>query len=159
MMRGTRLAVWRNVWCVVALTVSVYGIMPGEGYAQTGKPATRADLEKVATQSEVEITTIGRKSGQPHAKPIWFVYDQGHFYVQAGKEGKSDWYLNLKKNPQLTLKIATVSFTGKAKFIDDPKETERIHDLFSSKYIRARVSSLIGSSVGRGKAVEIELPF
>lgn len=158
-MKGTIPAVWRITWCVVALTVVVCGATFQESYAQTGKPVSRADLEKVANQSEVEITTIGRKSGQPHAKPIWFVYDQGHFYIQSGKEGKSDWYLNLKKNPQLSLKIDTISFTGKAKFIDDPKETERIHGLFSSKYIRARVSGLFGSSVGRGKAVEIELPF
>jgi deazaflavin-dependent oxidoreductase (nitroreductase family) len=158
-MRGTIQTVWRNALCVVALTVLVCGVTREEGYAQAGNPVTRADLEKVASQSEVQITTIGRKSGQPHAKPIWFVYDQGHFYIQSGKEGKSDWYLNLKKNPQLTLKIDTISFTGKAKFIDDPKETERIHGLFSSKYIRARVAGMIGSSVGRGKAVEIELPF
>lgn len=158
-MRGAIPAVWRNVLCVVALTVFVYGVTPEEGYAQEGKAVTRADLEKVASQSEVEITTSGRKSGQPHTKPIWFVYDQGHFYIQSGKEGKSDWYMNLKKNPQLTLKIDTVSFTGKAKFIDDPKETERIHGLFSSKYIRARVAGIIGSSVGHGKAVEVELPF
>lgn len=153
--RGMR----RNAsWVLVLIICTVSGI-PKWGDAQEGKAVTRADLEKVANQSEVEITTIGRKSGQPHTKPIWFVYDQGHFYIQSGKEGKSDWYLNLKKNPQLTLKIDTITFSGKAKFIDDPKETERIHGLFSDKYLRARVAGLIGSSVGHGKAVEIELPF
>src|SRR5262245_59734254 len=94
--------------------------------AQEDKAALKADLEKVADQSTVELTTLGRKSGKPHTKPIWFVYDQGHFYLQSGKEGKTDWYQNLRKNPQLTLKIGTVTANGKAKFINDATETERI---------------------------------
>jgi len=130
---------------------------PGEVFAQEKTTVTRADLEKVADQSTVEITTIGRKSGKPHTKPIWFVYDQGRFYIQSGKEGKSDWYQNLKKDPRLALKVGTLTFTGKAKFIEDEQETERIHGLFSRKYLRARFAGLIGSQVGHGKAVEIEI--
>jgi deazaflavin-dependent oxidoreductase (nitroreductase family) len=125
--------------------------------AQEDKAALKADLEKVADQSTVELTTLGRKTGKPHTKPIWFVYDQGHFYLQSGKEGKTDWYQNLKKNPQMTLKIGTVTANGKAKFIHDAKETERIHELFSKKYLTARLAGAVGSSIGHGKAVEVEL--
>ena len=125
--------------------------------AQENKASIKADLEKVADQSTVELTTTGRKSGKPHTKPIWFVYDQGHLYLQSGKAGKTEWYRNLKKNPQLTLKIGTVTANGKAKFINDPKETERIHELFSKKYFTARIAGAVGSSIGHGKAVEVEL--
>lgn len=124
--------------------------------AQEEQPSTRAALEKVANSSTVEITTIGRKSGKPHTRPIWFVYDQGHFYIQSGKGGKTDWYLNLQKNPQMTLKIDTLTLKGTAKFITDPKETERIHGLFRSKYLTARMAGLVGSSIGHGEAVEVE---
>jgi deazaflavin-dependent oxidoreductase (nitroreductase family) len=125
--------------------------------AQEARTVAKADLEKVANESTVEITTTGRKSGKAHTKPIWFVYDQGRLYLQSGKGGKSDWYQNLKKNPQMTLKIGTVTFQGKAKFIDDQKDTERIHGLFSAKYIGARLAGMVGSSIGHGKAVEVEL--
>ena len=123
--------------------------------AQTGKSVTRVDIEKVANESTVELTTTGRKSGKPHTKPIWFVYDQGRLYLQAGKGGKTDWYQNLKKNPQMTLKIGTLTFAGKAKFIDDQKETEIIHNLFSAKYVAARLLGMVGSSIGHGEAVEV----
>jgi deazaflavin-dependent oxidoreductase (nitroreductase family) len=123
--------------------------------AQSEKPVTKADLQQVADESNVEITTIGRKSGKSHTKPIWFVYDQGHLYLQAGREGKTDWYQNLKKNPQMTLKIGEVSFLGRARFIDDVKETERIHNLFKQKYFAARVAGVVGSSIGHGRAVEV----
>jgi len=126
-------------------------------FAQEARTVAKADLEKVANESTVEITTTGRKSGKAHTKPIWFVYDQGHLYLQSGKGGKSDWYQNLKKNPQMTLKIGAVTFQGKAKFIDDQTETERIHGLFSAKYIGARLAGMVGSSIGHGKAVEVEL--
>ena len=125
-------------------------------FAQEAKSVVKADLEKVANESTVELTTTGRKSGKAHTKPIWFVYDQGHLYLQSGKGGKSDWYQNLKKDPQLTLKIGTVTFQGKAKFIDEQKETERIHSLFSAKYVGARLAGMVGSSIGHGKAVEVE---
>jgi deazaflavin-dependent oxidoreductase (nitroreductase family) len=130
---------------------------PASLFAQEAGTVAKADLEKVASESTVEITTTGRKSGKAHTKPIWFVYDQGRLYLQSGKGGKSDWYQNLKKNPQMTLKIGTVTFQGKAKFIDDQKETERIHGLFSAKYIGARLAGMVGSSIGHGKAVEVEL--
>lgn len=146
---------FNGLWICGFLTVACFQL--GRSLAQEGKIVTQADLEKVASQSEVKITTIGRKSGKPHTKPIWFVYDQGHFYIQSGKKGKTDWYQNLKKNPELKLKIGDLVFSGKAKFIDDEKETERIHGLFREKYLRARFAALIGSQVGRGKVVEVEI--
>lgn len=147
-------------WCwllSVVFGLALLGGMPTGLSAQEGKSPTQADLGKVADQSTVELTTIGRKSGRPHTKPIWFVYDQGHLYLQSGKEGKTDWYQNLKKNPQMTLKIGTVTANGKAKFISDAKENERIHGLFSKKYLTARLAGAVGSSIGHGKTVEVEL--
>lgn len=124
--------------------------------AQESQPAVQATLEKVANHSTVEITTIGRKTGKPHTKPIWFVYDQGHFYLQSGKGGETDWYQNLQKNPQITLKIDTLTLRGTAKFITDPQEVERIHGLFRNKYLTARMAGIVGSSIGHGEVVEVE---
>lgn len=155
-MRDFKRALWRGVlWCGGILMV--ISLLSGGVAAQEGRTAIRADLEKVASQSTVEITTLGRKSGKPHSIPIWFVYDEGRFYIQSGQDGKTAWYQNLKKDPQLKLKIDTLTFAGKAKFIDDKQETERIHGLFRSKYLRARLSNWIGSQVGHGRVVEVEI--
>ncbi len=139
------------------LGIMLLGCLSTGLLAQENKSPNRTDLEKVADQSTVELSTAGRTSGKPHTKPIWFVYDQGHLYLQSGKEGKTDWYQNLKKNPQMTLKIGTVTANGKAKFINDAKEAERIHNLFSKKYLTARIAGAVGSSIGHGRAVEVEL--
>ena len=148
----------RRYWFLsVVVGVTLLASSTGSLFAQETKPVAKADLEKVASESTVDLTTTGRKSGKAHTKPIWFVYDQGHLYLQSGKGGKSDWYQNLKKDPRMTLKIGTVTFQGKAKFIDDERETERIHSLFSAKYIGARLAGMVGSSIGHGKVVEVEL--
>jgi deazaflavin-dependent oxidoreductase (nitroreductase family) len=146
-------------YCLLLVSLCVLGGGPATTWAQSEKLVTKADLQQVANESNVEITTIGRKSGKSHTKPIWFVYDQGHLYLQAGREGKTDWYQNLKKNPHLTLKIGAITFTGKAQFIDEGKETERIHNLFKEKYFAARVAGVVGASIGHGRAVEVELSF
>jgi len=147
----------RRSFLALLLVMTLLAIIPVPLFAQAAKPVAKAELEKVANESTVEITTTGRKTGKAHTKPIWFVYDQGHLYLQSGKGGKSDWYQNLKKDPQMALKIGSVTFNGKAKFIDDEKETERIHSLFSVKYIGARLAGMVGSSIGHGKAIEVEL--
>src|SRR2546430_9471458 len=46
-------------------------------------------------RSTIDLTTVGRKSGKPHTRPVWFVVDDGRILVQAGK-GKRDWYENLR---------------------------------------------------------------
>jgi deazaflavin-dependent oxidoreductase (nitroreductase family) len=143
-------------WGFLLTWLLVLGPVSPIALAQEEQSSTRAELEKVANSSTVEITTIGRKSGKSHTRPIWFVYDQGHFYIQSGKGGKTDWYLNLQKNPQMTLKIDTLTLNGTAKFITDPQETERIHGLFRSKYLTARMAGMVGSSIGHGEAVLVE---
>jgi len=124
------------------------------GHAQENR--LQDALAQVANESTLEITTIGRKSGKPRTKPIWFVYDQGALYIQSGKDGKTHWYRNLQKNPQMRLKIGQLVLAGRAQFVTDTAESERIHDLFRSKYSLARVAGFVGSSIGHGKVVLVE---
>jgi hypothetical protein len=62
----------------------------------------------------------------------------------------------LQKNPQMQLKIGQLTLTGKAQFVTDMAEIERVHDLFRSKYALARAAGLVGSSIGHGKVVVVE---
>lgn len=156
----TRLGLRRHVllFCGLSLALGLTGWAVLDSLAQESDPS-RADLEARASESIVEITTIGRKSGKPRTIPIWFIYERSRFYIQAGNDGKTAWYRNLKKNNQIDLKIRDLTFTGRAQFIDDPTATERIHEMFRSKYLRARLAAWVGSQVGHGRVVEIELLF
>lgn len=137
---------------LMLLFVSIF--MGTSSHAQ--ESGLQAALAQVANESTLEITTTGRKSGKPRTTPIWFVYDQGALYIQSGKEGKTHWYRNLQKNPQMQLKIGQLILAGKAQFVTDTVEIENVHDLFRSKYALARAAGFVGSSIGHGEVILVE---
>jgi len=118
-------------------------------------PEVAAALARVRDDSNIEITTTGRKSGKPHTTPIWYVVDGGKVLVQSGKEGKTDWYRNLQKTPTVTLKADEYSFRARGRTLTDPKDVERVRALFRDKYTSARVLSWVGSGIGQGLPVEL----
>ena len=52
----------------------------------------------------VDITTTGRRSGEPRRIEIGFHVVDGAIYV-TGRPGRRSWYANLLANPQLTFHI------------------------------------------------------
>ena len=112
-------------------------------------------LAAIAKRSTIELTTTGRKTGKPHTKPIWFVVDGGKIVVQAGKDGKTDWYQNLLAKPEAEARQSEYAFRVRATPLVDAARVEAIHQLFLSKYTSAWLLSFVGSSIGRGKPVEL----
>jgi deazaflavin-dependent oxidoreductase (nitroreductase family) len=119
-------------------------------------PEVAAALGRVARESTIELTTTGRKSGKQHARPIWFVVADGKLVVQAGKDGKVDWYQNLMKTPTATARQGDYMFRVRGRRVDEPARVEAIHRLFLEKYTSAWLLSFVGSSIGRGRPVELE---
>jgi deazaflavin-dependent oxidoreductase (nitroreductase family) len=118
-------------------------------------PEVAAALARVKDRSTIELTTTGRKSGKEHTKPIWFVVSDGKIVVQAGKDGKTDWYQNLLKTPTGVARQDGYLFRVRAREVTDPARVEAIHRLFTDKYTSAWLLSLFGSSIGRGKPMEL----
>lgn len=52
----------------------------------------------------IDITTIGRKSGQPRRIEIWFHNVEGRLFI-TGLPGKRDWYANLVAKPEFTFHL------------------------------------------------------
>ena len=52
----------------------------------------------------IDITTIGRKSGEPHRIEIQFHTMDPHIYI-SGLPGMRDWYSNLLANPEFTFHL------------------------------------------------------
>jgi len=119
-------------------------------------PEVSAALARIANASTIELTTTGRKTGKPHTKPIWFVVDGGKIVVQAGKDGKTDWYQNLAESPTATVRQGDYTFRVRAKRVEDSARVEVIHRLFLNKYTSAWLLSFVGSSIGRGRPVDLD---
>lgn len=52
-----------------------------------------------------DITTIGRKTGQPRRIEIYFHHFDGAFYLTGRPGLKRDWQANIEANPEFTLHL------------------------------------------------------
>jgi len=74
------------------------------------------------------LTTIGRKSGKPHQSIIEVVsYDKqtGEYTIASGWGDKSDWYRNLKKNPNVLVNVRRRKFRATAEQLS-PVDAEKM---------------------------------
>lgn len=64
------------------------------------------------------ITTIGRKTGRLLRTGLIYGMDQNRYIIVASKGGHPnhpEWYLNLKKNPEVLLQVKSEKFLALAK--------------------------------------------
>jgi len=101
-----------------------------------------ADLRSLADEDFCYLTTVGRVSGRPHVIEIWFALgDESHIlYMLAGGRDRSDWVKNLRRNPEVTVRIAGESFEGRARVVERDEEDALARRLLVEKYERSPCS-------------------
>jgi len=115
--------------------------------------AVRRALERDRT---IDITTRGRKTGQPRRKEIWFHNLDGRLYI-TGTPGKRDWYANMLANPEFTFHLK------QSVRIDLPARATPILEEASRRDIIARINQKLGRSrdvdawVEGSPLIEVEL--
>jgi deazaflavin-dependent oxidoreductase (nitroreductase family) len=81
------------------------------------------------------LTTAGRVTGRPHTIEIWFaLQDDWTLYMLSGGGDRSDWVRNLRRNPQVVVRIGNVYFQGRARVVEDAEEDARARQLLVDKY-------------------------
>jgi deazaflavin-dependent oxidoreductase (nitroreductase family) len=64
------------------------------------------------------LTTTGRKSGEPRKAPLIYGEHDGDYLVVASKGGAPEppaWYLNLKEQPEVQVRVRDETFTARAR--------------------------------------------
>ena len=77
----------------------------------------------LACDRTIDITTVGRTSGQPRRIETWFYRCGGRIYL-TGSPGRRDWYANLVATPAFTFHLkesATADLPAWATAITDPE--------------------------------------
>lgn len=67
------------------------------------------------------LTTRGRRSGRPTSTPLFYVADDGKFYVAgsfAGRDEPPNWYLNLTAHPEVTVEARAHRCGCRARVLD-----------------------------------------
>jgi deazaflavin-dependent oxidoreductase (nitroreductase family) len=76
----------------------------------------------------IDITTTGRKSGEPRRIEIWMHHFDGRTFI-SGQPGTRDWYANLRANPEFTFHLkggAQADLAAVARPIEDEDERREV---------------------------------
>jgi deazaflavin-dependent oxidoreductase (nitroreductase family) len=75
------------------------------------------------------LTTKGRKTGEARTVPVMCFEDGGDRFVVASKGGSPShpaWFLNLEKNPEVTVQMGSDTYRAKAVITEAP-ERDRLY--------------------------------
>ena len=84
--------------------------------------------QALAKDRVIDMTPIGRTSGQPRRKETWFHNIDGQVYL-TGTPGKRDWYANMVAHPAFTFHLkesVTADLAAHATPVTETAERERV---------------------------------
>jgi deazaflavin-dependent oxidoreductase (nitroreductase family) len=79
------------------------------------------------------LTTIGRVTGRPHTIEIWFAQHGDTIYMLSGSH-TSDWVLNLRRAPDVSVRLGDTTFAGRARVVAHADEDALARRLVLAKY-------------------------
>jgi deazaflavin-dependent oxidoreductase (nitroreductase family) len=97
----------------------------------------RRELESDPT---IDITTTGRRSGQPRRIEIWMLAVGQRFFI-TGTPGKRDWLANLRANPELVVHLkrdAGLDLPARAVGVTDVPTRQLVVDSLVASWYRGQ---------------------
>ena len=85
------------------------------------------------------LTTTGRVTGRERRTPLWYLRQGDIVYSLSGWGSSSDWFQNLKMDPDARIQIGRKSWETRGMLIQGTLETEKTLKLFLEKYGRRTV--------------------
>jgi deazaflavin-dependent oxidoreductase (nitroreductase family) len=83
------------------------------------------------------LTTIGRKTGNPHEIEIWYIaHEKSYYLVSEGRE-RSHWVQNILNNPAITFFVEGQRYEGTGRPVDpeaEPELAEAVCTKMNTKY-------------------------
>jgi len=91
-------------------------------------------LKALANKRELEITVEGRRTRKTYSTPVWFVDQKNKIYLLPVKGSDTNWYRNIRINPNMTLTVGKKSLQVEAKPINEINRVKDVINMFSAKY-------------------------
>ncbi len=90
--------------------------------------------DRLSRYRQIEISVIGRKSGQTLSIPVWFVLDTEKLYLLPVQGSDTQWYKNVLQNPSLRLGARGVEAEFRAIPVTEAKAVKSVVEKFREKY-------------------------
>jgi deazaflavin-dependent oxidoreductase (nitroreductase family) len=114
-------------------------------------------LTSLAKEDFCYLTTTGRVTGNPHQIEIWFGARDHNIYLMSGGREKADWVKNLRKDPNVTVRIASHHFHGTARLVADEQEELTARHLLADKYREREADGSLSEWAQTALVVAIDL--
>jgi deazaflavin-dependent oxidoreductase (nitroreductase family) len=108
---------------------------------------TWSSIQDIADKQVLYLTTIGRKTGLPREIEIWFVVYRARFYLFAETGEAAAWVKNIRRNPEVVVRIGERQIGATARVLD--RETDR--------ELRDRVAAIADRKYGWGDGLPVEI--
>lgn len=66
------------------------------------------------------LTTTGRKTGLKRVTPLQYEEIDGKYYLGSARGLQADWVRNIQADPNVTVRVKSLDFQGKAEVVTDP---------------------------------------
>lgn len=83
---------------------------------------------------EVEITSIGRRSGGPVTFPVWFVRRDDSLLLLPLRGSDTGWYQNLLQDPTIRVLAGPDEHAATATLVTDPARVNDVVEAFRARY-------------------------
>jgi deazaflavin-dependent oxidoreductase (nitroreductase family) len=113
--------------------------------------------DELRADPTVDITTTGRRSGQPRRIEIWMMDVDDRFFI-TGTPGRRDWLANLRADPHLTVHLkqrAHVDLPATATEVTDPAVRRTVFEHLEASWYRGQTP--IDDLIATAPMVEIQL--
>jgi deazaflavin-dependent oxidoreductase (nitroreductase family) len=91
---------------------------------------------------ELQLTTVGRRSGRDSSRPVWFVLDGERMYLLPGDGTDSQWYKNLLQTPTIRLSARGTTQSATTTPITEASAVLAVVEAFEEKYGRQQIEAL-----------------
>ena len=105
----------------------------------------------------IDLTTTGRKSGQPRRIELVFHPIDGRVYISGMPGFPRSWLANVKANPAVTFHLkgpVQADLPATAREVTEPAERRRVMERVAANWGRTDVDRMMTSS----PLIEVELP-
>jgi hypothetical protein len=117
----------------------------------------RAVTAAIQREREVELTTFGRKTGNPSRRILWAYGDDERIFIRSGQGLGRDWPQNLLANGRGVLHVAGLDVPIRAVHLTDISAARRAGALGRTKYGENFSTSAEGEEPTLGEQATFEL--
>jgi deazaflavin-dependent oxidoreductase (nitroreductase family) len=119
-------------------------------------PVTPADLDRFASIRTIDLTTYGRRSGQPRRIEIWWFRVNGRFII-TGTPGRRDWLANVRANPSVIVHVDGRDIETTVSVIDDQDQRREVFSEPNTRWYSTQAE--LDRLLDEAPMIEVHLPL